>query len=231
MVLWELTLATAYVLGLKRTYRLALRAQRRIFGTQYPKIRAFTERRTKDIFTVAMNVHKEIQRRDISVGRSVGNWLLRILDRARPQANIRGASPPNTQSGPGRPSPPKIDNKNSQTKQAKAVRLGNSMDSSLSSQTPHVRRPVGASLRSRITNGLKLRTRPVMGPLPTLTTFGLLGHPVRQHSGSLYPIPRAGFPSRSFTAENSPSLRVLQIGPGHQRGSVFRDDIARLMLS
>lgn len=44
MVLWEITLATAYVLGLRRTYRLALRGQRRLLGTKYPKIREFTER-------------------------------------------------------------------------------------------------------------------------------------------------------------------------------------------
>lgn len=39
---------------------------------------------------MALNVHKEIQRRDISVGRNIGNRILRMLDRMRPQANIRG---------------------------------------------------------------------------------------------------------------------------------------------
>ncbi len=47
-------------------------------------------RRTKDVFTMALNVHKEIQRRDISVGKNIGNRILRILDRMRPQANIWG---------------------------------------------------------------------------------------------------------------------------------------------
>lgn len=230
-MLWELTLVTAYVLGLKRTYRIALRTQRRILGTKYPKIRDFTERRTKSIFSVALNVHKEIQRRDISVGRSIGNWLLRILDRARPQANIRGAIPPSGQSGPGRPSPSKIDNKIGNPKRAKAVRLEDSADTSLSSQTTLVRGPIGARLRSRVTNGLKLRTRPVMRPLPALTTFGLWWQPVRQQSGSVYPVPRTGFPTRSLTTENLASLRVLQSGSRQQRGSVFRDDIARLMVS
>ncbi|KAL2632769.1 hypothetical protein R1flu_004248 [Riccia fluitans] len=92
MVLWEITLATAYVLGLRRTYRLALRGQRRLLGNKYPKIREFTERRTRIIFNMALHVYKEIQHRDITVGRNVGNWLLRWLDRARPQANIRGDS-------------------------------------------------------------------------------------------------------------------------------------------
>ena len=34
MVLWELTAITAYFLGLRRTYRLALRIQRRRLGEQ-----------------------------------------------------------------------------------------------------------------------------------------------------------------------------------------------------
>jgi hypothetical protein len=90
MVLWELTLATAYVLGLPRTYRLALRLQRHLIGPNHPKIRDFAYRRTKAVFSMALNVHKEIQRRDISVGRNIGNRILRMLDRMRPQANIRG---------------------------------------------------------------------------------------------------------------------------------------------
>jgi hypothetical protein len=44
MVLWELTLATAYVLGLRRTYRLVLRLQRRLIGPNRPKIRDFAYR-------------------------------------------------------------------------------------------------------------------------------------------------------------------------------------------
>lgn len=41
MVLWEITLATAYVLGLPRTYRLALRLQRRLISPKYPKLKDF----------------------------------------------------------------------------------------------------------------------------------------------------------------------------------------------
>lgn len=44
MVLWEITLGTAYFLGLKRTYRLALRIQRRIVSPKYPKLRQFLHR-------------------------------------------------------------------------------------------------------------------------------------------------------------------------------------------
>lgn len=230
MVLWEITLATAYVLGLKRTYRLALKLQKRVLGTKYPRIRAFTEQRTKDVFRVALNVHKEIQRRDISVGKSLGNWVLRVLDRARPQANIRGSPTPSSQAGARRPSrQPKIDSsKNSQSKQVNAVRLGDSLNSSLSSNTTLAREPIGARLRSRITNGLKLRTRPSMRSLPALTSVGLWWQPVRQQSTSFYQMPNTIFPPRSFAAQNFPSLRVLQSGT-RQQGSVFREDIARLM--
>ncbi|KAJ9548794.1 hypothetical protein OSB04_021337 [Centaurea solstitialis] len=41
MVLWEITLGTAYFLGLKRTYKLALRIQRRLVHPKYPKFRLF----------------------------------------------------------------------------------------------------------------------------------------------------------------------------------------------
>lgn len=44
MVLWEITLATAYFLGFRRTYRVALRIQRRIVGPRHPEIRQFLHR-------------------------------------------------------------------------------------------------------------------------------------------------------------------------------------------
>ena len=48
-------------------------------------------RRTRNIFDVALSVHKGIQQRDLSAGKNVGNFILRFLDRARPSANIRGS--------------------------------------------------------------------------------------------------------------------------------------------
>ncbi|GAB2220949.1 hypothetical protein Droror1_Dr00012109 [Drosera rotundifolia] len=90
MVLWELTVATAYFLGLKRTYRLTLRIQRRVISPKRPKIRQFLQRRTRVVFDVAAKVHQNIQQRDIEVGRNLGNWILRWLDRIKPSANIRG---------------------------------------------------------------------------------------------------------------------------------------------
>ncbi|CAN6547107.1 unnamed protein product [Malus baccata var. baccata] len=90
MVLWEITLATAYFLGLRRTYRLALKIQRRLIGPNHPKIREFAHRRTRAVFDVAVKVHKNIQERDIEVGRNLGNQILRWLDRMKPEAEIRG---------------------------------------------------------------------------------------------------------------------------------------------
>ncbi|GJP37775.1 hypothetical protein CLOM_g22190 [Closterium sp. NIES-68] len=92
MVLWELTLATAYFLGLKRTYRLALRMQRKVLVSR-PGIRDFAKRRTRAVFGVALTAVETIQHRDIQIGRSVGNFLLRFLDRMKPSAHIRGDAP------------------------------------------------------------------------------------------------------------------------------------------
>ncbi|XP_018473340.1 uncharacterized protein LOC108844533 [Raphanus sativus] len=99
MVLWEITLGTAYFLGLRRTYRLALKIQRRVVGPKHPKIRQFLHRRTRKIFDVAVSVHKNIQQRDIEVGRNLGNWILRWLDRIKPAAQIRTRPEPNSNVG------------------------------------------------------------------------------------------------------------------------------------
>lgn len=96
MVFWEITLTTAYFLGLKRTYRLALKIQRRIISPKHPKIRAFLHRRTRAVFDVAIKVHKKIQERDIEAGRNFGNWILRFLDKMKPSAEIRGKHPSDT---------------------------------------------------------------------------------------------------------------------------------------
>lgn len=41
------------------------------------------------MFDAAVSVHKNIQQRDIDLGRNLGNWILRWLDRMKPSANIR----------------------------------------------------------------------------------------------------------------------------------------------
>ncbi|KAI7744759.1 hypothetical protein M8C21_016894 [Ambrosia artemisiifolia] len=98
MVLWEITLGTAYFLGLKRTYKLALRIQRRLVSPKHPKIRQFLQRKTRSVFDVALKVHREVQKRDIEVGRNVGNWILRWLDKMKPAAQIRAGKPTKTDS-------------------------------------------------------------------------------------------------------------------------------------
>ncbi|KAH6790710.1 envelope glycoprotein [Perilla frutescens var. frutescens] len=94
MVLWEITLGTAYFLGLKRTYRLALKIQRKLITPEHPKIRDFVHRRTRNVFDAALTVHRKVQERDIEVGRNLGNRILRFLDRVKPEAQIRRPSPP-----------------------------------------------------------------------------------------------------------------------------------------
>ncbi|EPS65137.1 hypothetical protein M569_09646 [Genlisea aurea] len=94
MVLWEITLGTAYFLGLKRTYRLALRIQRKLVGPNHPKIRQVFQSRSRVAFDLALRAHLAIQERDIEVGRSLGNRILRWLDKMKPEAHIRGPPPP-----------------------------------------------------------------------------------------------------------------------------------------
>lgn len=93
MVLWEITLATAYVLGLKRTYKLALRLQRRLITQRHPAIRQFVQRRTRAVFDVVLRVHKKIRDGDTEMGSRLGNWILRRLNQVKPSANIRRDPP------------------------------------------------------------------------------------------------------------------------------------------
>ncbi|KAL1829926.1 hypothetical protein ACET3Z_008338 [Daucus carota] len=90
MVLWEIALATAYFLGLKPTYKLALKIQGRLIPLEHPRTRQFVYRRTRAVFDMAVRIHKHIQERDIEVGQNLGNWILRWLDKAKPSAEIRG---------------------------------------------------------------------------------------------------------------------------------------------
>lgn len=42
---------------------------------------------------MAVKVHREVQQRDIEVGRNLGNWILRWLDKMKPGAQIRPGKP------------------------------------------------------------------------------------------------------------------------------------------
>lgn len=46
-------------------------------------------RRTRDVFNVAVSVHRNIQERDLEAGRNLGSIILRWLDRIKPSAQIR----------------------------------------------------------------------------------------------------------------------------------------------
>eukprot|EP00271_Cylindrocystis_brebissonii_P007426 TRINITY_DN20964_c0_g1_i1.p1 TRINITY_DN20964_c0_g1~~TRINITY_DN20964_c0_g1_i1.p1 ORF type:complete len:358 (+),score=44.71 TRINITY_DN20964_c0_g1_i1:66-1139(+) len=105
MVLWEITLTTAYFLGLRRTYRLALQIQRRLLRRR-PPTREFVKGRTRAIFRMALHAVQEIQRRDLEAGRSWGNSILKFLDRLNPQAHIRGEHPPSLPAPPPSAAPP-----------------------------------------------------------------------------------------------------------------------------
>ncbi|KAG9140016.1 hypothetical protein Leryth_010532 [Lithospermum erythrorhizon] len=89
MVLWEVALGTAYFLGLKRTYKLALKAQRKLISPNHPKIRAFIYGRTRGVLDMAVTVHKKIRQSDIQAGRNLGSWIVRCLDKMKPAAEIR----------------------------------------------------------------------------------------------------------------------------------------------
>ncbi|GMI63886.1 hypothetical protein like AT1G32260 [Hibiscus trionum] len=89
MVLWEIALGTAYFLGIKRTYRLALKIQRRIISRNHPRFQQFVRRRTRTVFDVALKVNRSIQHRDLEVGRNLGNWILRWLNKMKPSVQIR----------------------------------------------------------------------------------------------------------------------------------------------
>lgn len=114
MVLWEITLGTAYFLGLKRTYKLALKIQRRLVGPKHPKIRQFLQRKTRSIFDMALNVHRKVQQRDIEVGRNFGNWILRWLDKWKPAAQIRAGKPTQCQNDPVNPTKQELTNSSKQ---------------------------------------------------------------------------------------------------------------------
>ncbi|CAK9309525.1 unnamed protein product [Citrullus colocynthis] len=70
MVLWKIALATAYFLGLKRTFKLALKTQRRLIAPKHPRIRQFLRGQIRDVFHVTVKVHQTIQRQDVKVDSS-----------------------------------------------------------------------------------------------------------------------------------------------------------------
>ncbi|KAK8578825.1 hypothetical protein V6N12_069169 [Hibiscus sabdariffa] len=60
-----------------------------ISNTTDYRLQQFVQRRTRAVFDVALQVNKSIQHRDLEVGRDLGNWILRWLDKMKPSVQIR----------------------------------------------------------------------------------------------------------------------------------------------
>lgn len=221
MVLWELTLVTAYVLGLKRTYKLALRLQRRLISPRHATLRQFVHRRTRNIFDIALSVHRNIQNRDIEMGRSIGNRILQWLDRIKPSANIRGASSKlpahetrsSTKAVAARPCTgvSSVDNKKASTDKQAGRNL-----SIVSMPVSMTDNGCFASVSKDRYNGrLGLSSRVGIRSLP-LTTLCMWWQPVRQNIIAIGP-----YRAVSFSAPVTPELNLKGIAR-----AVIREDIA-----
>ena len=197
----------------------------------------FDCRRTKAVFTVALNVHKEVQRRDISIGRNIGNRILRFLDRMRPQANISGSLPQIEHKFNAKNQaqllPPKKPQKN--TKQSSSKKTGNTttVQPSTSGNKNGVERPPYTVnfIKSRFKNsGLSRLTTRTKSPttLPVIA-MGLWWQPVRKNMQSVLASPS---PQTAKFMEFSKFSRVVPLGSSGKSGgfgcakSVLRDDIA-----
>ncbi|GBG64967.1 hypothetical protein CBR_g48716 [Chara braunii] len=83
MVISEAVLAvTAYVLGLRRSYRLVRRLEGRLLRS-HPRTRNFVERRTRALFKFAASVAEKVRQKDSALGRKLGNALSRWSRRQR----------------------------------------------------------------------------------------------------------------------------------------------------
>lgn len=200
MVLWELTAITAYFLGIRRTYRLALRLQRRLIPPTRPRIRDFVHRRTRDVFNVAVSVHKNIQQRDIEVGRSLGNAILRWLDRMKPSAEIR----------PRLPEPPNCSSE--KFRHLSSTNRSAGAQKTASKSSPHD--SSGKMLFSRL--NIRPKSFPV---LPTMTQPSRISASSQCRRISCY--------SPFSTVTSFPSVTAKR--KGFIEG-VFRKDIAQLMV-
>eukprot|EP00249_Psilotum_nudum_P012900 c24034_g1_i1 orf=216-944(+) len=240
MVLWELTLATAYFLGLRRTYRLALKLQRRLLKRgRYPRLRDFAHRRTRNVFDIALSFHEKVQKQDVLAGRSLGNYILRLLDRMRPAANITGSTgSKNEADHQGKFPLPHLDADSKQAYREHVSRTdlgskpsegmkGTGRGSSITSQ-PINCSLFGLTIGRKITGGicgikpgLKVRSLPELA-------FRLWWQPIRQNMEALH--------SKSMSSEIYLPLS-LKIPPGHYHLKEFchmprmiiREDIARWM--
>ncbi|XP_015897568.3 uncharacterized protein LOC107431203 [Ziziphus jujuba] len=202
MVLWEITLGTAYFLGLKRTYRLALRIQRRLISPKHSRVRQFVHGRTRAVFDVALKVHRNIQERDIEVGRNLGNWILRWLDRMKPSAQIRvhpPGKPPNASSSISRTK--QATNNSSQLKRNGSIHTSRNRESDR-----HLFTSSKSLWNSKPFPTISMMTRPPKPAAGTMTQY------------------------RHLFTSGPETVRTLNHPGGGFRGVVIRNDIRQWML-
>lgn len=181
---------------------------------------------------MALNVHKEVQRRDISVGRNIGNRILRFLDRMRPQANIRGSTHEIT--GCSVPKKPlrqagKVSERPKDTPNTSDAKHGTPVGKAEVDNQQYryyVGGQFGSSIRSRFSNGLSRLTPPTRSQSLPVIAMGLWWQPVRKNMESV--LLREGGKPQSGQA----NLARLPKGPlsssggtGFLRG-IMREDIA-----
>lgn len=202
----------------------------------------FDCRRMKAVFTVALTVHKEVQRRDISMGRNIGNRILQFLDGMRPQANISGSVPQiehtsNTKNQ-AQLLQQKKPQKRSSTKKCSSDKMDNTttMQASTSSNKNGVERPPYTVnfIKSQIQNsGLsRLTMRARSTTTLRVIAVGLWWQPVRKNMQSVLVSPS---PQTAKFMQFSKFSRVGPLGPSGKCGgfgfakSVLWDDIALWM--
>lgn len=198
-------------------------------------------RRTRDVFSVAIKVHKEIQRRDISFGKSLGNLILRFLDRVRPQANIRGDRTSETSNG----TLPRIRNGKGASRADESSKNGRPLHTiskpwtSSSVDQADSQYFIGVSrttMRNRITDGLgRFRRRSLGQSLPVMA-LGLWWQPVRRYMEAELPRASPSWSSLSSRGHLQPFSSPMLLSPefsgkqfGSAAGGPLREDIARLI--
>lgn len=172
---------------------------------------------------MALNVHKEVQRRDISVGRNIGNRILRFLDRMRPQANIRGAEPPKIDASSAQK---KSIRPNTEKSNAKQANPSNKSDHQNPPYTAYLGEHFGNSLRSRFSNRFGRLTPKSRPPSIPVIAMGLWWQPVRKNMAVA--LSREASPAQVWRSDFSRLPRTPLTHTGFAT-SLMREDIAALI--
>lgn len=171
---------------------------------------------------MALNVHKEVQRRDISVGRNIGNRILRFLDRLRPQANIRGAEPKLGASSAQK----KAVRTNKAKSDAKQANPHNKSDHQNPPYTAYLGGQFGSSLRSRFSNRFGRLTPKTRPPSIPVIAMGLWWQPVRKNM--TVALSKEASPAQIWRAD-FPMLPRTPLAQNGFASGLMREDIAALI--